>query len=521
MARDSREHRGPSRSPGCAAGAEEGAPHRVPAFSSRSGLGVWGYQRWAQTNAIRIARQWLDADRSTGPRSPSRTRSRPSPTCRLPWRLASELAWRKGNRAASSNTRRRPRSSAATRPTTCSRGPRPRFSSDDAAQAQEAETYLDPETARGSPRALRLAGEIARRGRRFADARDAFQAALQARMRGPAPRPWRSTRFRSGSSASRRARRPTDPGAGAPARQVGLRSRLGIEALRALLADAVAHRDREGMSPVGGEPEGEPTLHLGDIPVCLRRSRTSTPPRYKAMLAPLRTKPPRTQTQEAAQLLGWLTQIGQGDEAVRWGESLDPAVARRPPVAPGIAEALRATPLAELRPGSTRATGAGTSGFLGWAYGMAAARQAGRRAQGGFPSGGACTPTGARARPMRSSRATRCRLGLPQGGGRAPLGRRRPAGPGVPGARHPGPPLPGAARRAGPVPGVQPAERDAPGRPGHREQLCVLRGAHRPGKPDAHRAHRRGQLHPRARQRLSTAPRTRSCSSGRARHPGR
>jgi predicted Zn-dependent protease len=154
-------------------------------------------------------------------------------------------------------------------------------------------------------------------------------------------------------------------------------SNLGVEALRALLADAVAHRERGAATRFAESLRMHPRCTLGDIPVCLQALADSDPARYRAMLAPLEEQS-RSSPTKAALLLGWLTQIGQGAEAVRWGESLDPAGARKPPIAPGIAEALRSTQRwADLRDWVDRADWGQDLGFMGSAYGMLAARQLG------------------------------------------------------------------------------------------------------------------------------------------------
>jgi hypothetical protein len=124
-----------------------------------------------------------------------------------------------------------------------------------------------------------------------------------------------------------------------------------------------------------------PRFTLGDVPTCLQALADANPALYQTMLSQLEDKGRSSPTQ-AAQLLGWLTQIGHGAEAVRWGESLNPAATRRPPIALGIAEALRATRRwTELQAWMDAADWGHELASFGWAYQMLAARQLGDEAK--------------------------------------------------------------------------------------------------------------------------------------------
>jgi predicted Zn-dependent protease len=339
-------------------------------------VGAWGYRRWAQTHSIRIARQWLDANRLDRASPAVEDALATEPGLPASWRLASELAWRKGNWAASVGYARKAAVVGGYQADDVLAWAEASLLSDDADQAREAETHLDAKTARESPRALRLAGEIDRRGRRFAGARDRFEAALQADARAGARElavdevPLAIVSLQTGEAADRTrgqallARWAADPV-------------WGAEALRALIGDAEGHGDREAAARWAESLRAHPRCTLGDIPVCLRAIADFDPARYNSLLAPLEEKG-RSSPTEAAQVLGWLAQIGQGAEAVRWGESLDPAAAHRPPVAPGIAEALRATHRwADLQAWVDQGDWGPDLAFLQWAYGMVAARHLG------------------------------------------------------------------------------------------------------------------------------------------------
>jgi predicted Zn-dependent protease len=348
----------------------------LPSLIIAAGLGIWGYQSWARTNAVRIARQWLDAGRLDRASVAIQDALRNEPDMPASWRLASDLSWREGNRAASVDYAKRAAEVSRYQADYVLSWAEASILSDDAEQAQLAESYLDPATARSSARALRLEGEIARRGRRFAEARDHFQAALNEDTRAGAQSPAVDevplgiSCLQTGSADDRArgqallARWAPDPD-------------WGAEALRALLADAVANGERAATAKWAEALRMNPRFTLGDIPACLKALAAADPDRYQAMLAQIEEKGRSSPTQ-AAQLLGWLNQIGQSAEAVRWGESLDPAVAQRPPVAPGVAEALRSSRRwSDLRSWVDRGDWGKDVGFLGWAYGMVAARQLG------------------------------------------------------------------------------------------------------------------------------------------------
>src|SRR5580658_2618854 len=66
----------------------------LPALAVAAGLGIWGYQHWARSNAIRIAQQWLDAGRLDRAGTAIQDALRNEPDMPASWHLASELAWR-------------------------------------------------------------------------------------------------------------------------------------------------------------------------------------------------------------------------------------------------------------------------------------------------------------------------------------------------------------------------------------------------------------------------------------------
>jgi len=352
----------------------------VPALLVLSGLGVWGYQHWARTNAIRIARQWLDAGRLDRAGAAVQDALSAEPDLPVSWSLASELAWRKGNRPASVEYARKAAAVGNYQAADVLAWAEASVLADDMEQAGQAMGHIDAATAAESPRALRLSGEIARRGHQFEEARDRFQAAL---------------RLDAGAGAGPLATDEVPLGivclqTGSPVDRKRGQALLakwapdlnwGTEALRALLADAVAHGDRAATAHWAQALSQHPRCTLGDVPVCLKALADSDPAAFHSMLAALEEKS-APDPNKSAQLLGWLTEIDQGAEAVRWGESLEPSTSMKPPIAVGIAEALRATQRwADLQAWLDRGDWGRDLEFERWALGMVAARQLGDAAR--------------------------------------------------------------------------------------------------------------------------------------------
>jgi hypothetical protein len=348
----------------------------IPTFLIAVAAAFWGYHHWARNNSIRIARQWLEAGRLDRASVAVQDALTTEPEVPESWQLASELAWMEGNRTASVQYAKKAAEVGQFQSDPVLAWGEASILTDDEDQAREAESHLDPVFAKTSPRALRLAGEIARREHKYADARDQFLAALlEDTNAGVQPLavdevPLGIVCLQTGAPADR------SQGQGLLAKWAP-DPKWGAEALRALLADAVAHHDREATARWASELQVHPRYTLGDVPVCLQALAGADPARYQATLASLEEKSRSSPTQ-SAQLLGWLTQIGQAAEAVRWGSSLDPAAARKPPIAPGIAEAMRATQQwSDLAATVSQADWGPDLGFLGWAYGFVAASHLG------------------------------------------------------------------------------------------------------------------------------------------------
>jgi hypothetical protein len=345
-----------------------------------AGLGGWGYHRWARTNSVRIARQWLEAGRLDRAGTALQEAIASEPGLPETWRLASVLAWREGNRPASADFARKAAAAGQFQTEDVLAWSEAAILADDAEQAQAALAHLDPATLAASARGLRVAGDVARRGQDFAGARGQFENALRldaaagAKTLAPDEVPLGIVCLQTGVSADRtRGQELLSKWAADP--------QWGVDALRALLADATAHQARDDMARWAEALRLHPRCTLGDIPVCLRAFAEADPAKYRSILATLEERS-RATPGESAELLGWLVQIGQGAEALRWSRTLDPRLARTPPLAPAVAEALRATGRwQDLQDWVDHGEWGHDVGFLGSAYGFLAARRLGNGAK--------------------------------------------------------------------------------------------------------------------------------------------
>jgi len=345
----------------------------IPILALAAGLGVWGYERWARTNAIRIARQWLQAGRLDRASDAVRDALAAEPGLPDSWRVASELAWREGNKATAVDYAKKAAAVSRYQNEEVLAWAEAAILSDDLPGAQEALACLDPAAVARSARALRLKGEIARRQLRFGDARDDFRGALELDTKAGVP----SVAIDEVPLGISDLQEPGDAGRAdgqAILTKWAPDPDWGAAALRALLNDAVVHREAGPATRLAETLRAHPRCTLGDIPTCLQALQRFGPEHYEAALTALEKSSGANPT-AASQLLGWLNQIGQPAEAARWGATLDPAMARKPPVAQGIAEALRATGRwADLQDWTAHVDWGAEVAFLGYAYGLAAAR---------------------------------------------------------------------------------------------------------------------------------------------------
>lgn len=297
---------------------------------------AWGLPWWQQRNAVRNARSWLEAGRldNAGPAlrlALERAASNPES-----WALAAEYAGRVGNLTQALDYARHASELA----------PSDRaLRVDLAARAliagalDEASSVLAsiPAPERDSnARAHRIAGDLARRQGRLDNACDHFNAAI--RLEGHIPQNeiplaevWllstdANLRLRAQELLTRWAVHPE----------------VGPLALRALLSDALRQNDRSALARWAPVLRGHPRCTLGDIPLVLRSLSLANPAEFEATVANF-ARHYASDPASAAQLIGWLNEIGRHDSALAFAAPLNAEMRRTPPVAVVLCESLRAT----------------------------------------------------------------------------------------------------------------------------------------------------------------------------------
>ncbi len=159
----------------------------------------------------------------------------------------------------------------------------------------------------------------------------------------------------------------------------------GAQTLRTLLADALRHDDRAAMLKWADALRIRPDCTVGDMPNCLFALSKTDEAQFANALTSLEKSYATTNPSAAAELIGWLNQIGRYADASRWAQTLPREVAQHPPVAVAVAETLRLsgnwTELdAWTKDGDWKS---GNLEFLRWLYALEAARKLGQSAHAG------------------------------------------------------------------------------------------------------------------------------------------
>ncbi len=442
---------------------------------------LWVYPWWTRRNALSIARQWIAAGRLDYAAETVRQALADSPERPEVWRLAAEVARRRGKTLDAMDYSRHAASLAPDNTTFTLEWADDALLAERLDIAEKALAGLPAQVMAGSSLAQRIAGEIARRRILLTLAQSHFEAALH--LDGPVAIdevPLGAILIYARDPVARQR------GLGLLAKWTADRE-WGAAALRPLLGDAMDHDDRPAMLKWAEALRAHPRCSLADIPNCLLAISRADEAHFAAVLVILEKAGAATPSQ-AAQLIGWLNQIGRSAEAVRWLQTLPPDVTKKAPVVVVAAEALRRTSdWAALNAWVTEDEWGRDVEFLRLAYGMEATRQLGDNARADEfwrTLQGDAQTNGPHA------------LFVPAGRGPdPPVGRRGQAGRRARGARHAGAALPDAARRGGPVPRFPPPPYAARAgrfdrqqfrllRRGDRERLRVGRG-HRPRKPCA------------------------------------
>lgn len=327
------------------------------------------YPWWIERNAIRVAQQWLEAGQYRNAAEAAERASRVAPTRPEPWQVAAELARIGGQR---DKALRYSRHAASLAPQDVALGIGWAAAALNASNPDEAKAALDqqpPDAVAASPEAQRILGEIARQENRLTEARDRFAAALS--LEGPKAVnevPLALILLRSTVPAERQR------GLDLLAKWVA-DAEWGPAALRTLLADALQRNDRAAMLRWAEALRAHPRVTVNDMPTWLLALSRADEARYAAALAQLE-KDHAVSPSAAAQLLGWLNQIGRSADAVAWMSTLPAPAMRRTPLAALAAEALRATGAwDDLQAWTDGPSWDPEAEFLRWTYGLEAALQ--------------------------------------------------------------------------------------------------------------------------------------------------
>lgn len=335
-------------------------------------LRIWAYPAWVRHNAIAVARGWMEAGKWSHAAEAVHRATLLMPERPEPWQMAAELARLGGQKTLAVGYALRAARLAPEDPAYTLGWAQEALLANLPAEAARALATLPPEFAMTSAHALRLRGELARRNLRLDAALGYFEAASRVEGGGAINEVPLGLILLQSTDAALRQR-----GLTLLAKWTG-DAEWGPAALRTLLDDALIADDRTALRRWGDALLAHPRRTIGDMPRALGALARADEARYHAVLADLERDHAITPA-AAAQLLGWLTQIGRHADAVRWLQTLPTPALQTPPLAVLAAEALRAT--ADWPALAARLEGQnwGTEfEFLRWAYALQAARALGQ-----------------------------------------------------------------------------------------------------------------------------------------------
>lgn len=298
------------------------------------GVGWWLVPSWRERSAIRVARQWLAAGKLDRAGESVRDALARAPRRVEAWQVAAEYARVLGQKKTAAVYLKQ---AAALRPGDVDLALDWAAAAIVAGNFEEAESAikgLSIEARAHSGRAERLLGEIARSRGDVAAARVHFESAV--RLGGAVAEnqiPLAVVLLASVAENDRSEGRAVlerwrkDP-------------EWGIEALRALLADAVVRDDRAAMPLVATDLLAQHRRERADTFNSLLALAKADPAQFATALASVE-RAAEADAAEVAELVGWLSGTGHGAEAARWVESLPKKISAVPPVCVALAETLR------------------------------------------------------------------------------------------------------------------------------------------------------------------------------------
>jgi len=335
---------------------------------------VWVYPMWTKRNAISMARQWIGSGHLEFAAVAVQNAINTAPEKPETWHLAAELARLRGQRSEAVDHARHAAQLDPKSPLYALDWASMALQADMSGEADRALGSLSVEDATRSPYAQRLLGELARQKGQLTAAKNHFESAL--RLDGPV-----AIDEVPLGLVLLNATAPSE-------RQRGLDllekwtsdESWGATAARTLLADAMARGERPSMLRWAESLRANPRCTMGDMPNCLAALARADEQHFSNALASLE-KDHAVTPQAAAQLVGWLNQIGRSADAVAWMNTLPQEGLKHPPLSVVGAEALRQTAAWPELSEWTKKGDWGEVDFLRWAYGMQAARALGDKDQ--------------------------------------------------------------------------------------------------------------------------------------------
>ena len=338
---------------------------------------IWVYPWWARRNAVSMTKQWIAAGQLNYAAEALQKALDKSPQQPELWMLAAELARLNGQKTmeveyAHRAAQAQPANSKYTLEWAGAALRADQWDVAEQALASVSGTELDR-----SAYAQRLLGEMARRKFCIDVAVKHFEAALQLDGPGAINEVPLALCLITLRDASQRQR-----GLELLTKWVADRE-WGAGALRILLQDATSQSDRPAMAKWAEALRTHPRCTVGDMPNCLSALAKADEAGYAGAVVQLK-QAHLANPEAAAQLIGWLNQIGRSAEALRWMKTLPEADMQRPPLSVSKAESLRlAGDWTALRVWAAQGDWGESLNFLRWAYGMNAARSLGDEKQAG------------------------------------------------------------------------------------------------------------------------------------------
>ena len=336
---------------------------------------AWAYPWWLRRNALSIARQWIASGHLDYAADTMKQALANSPDRPEVWLLAAEVARLRHSPAEAMDYSRHAATLDPDNVEYILGWAEDALLAELPDAAERALATLPGGAMAGSSHAQRIAGEIARRRVELTSARLHFEAAL--RLDGPVAIdevPLGAILIYSRDPAERRhglallAKWAPDP-------------EWGATASRTLLGDALDHDDRAAMLKWGEILRAHPRCTLADIPNCLLALSRADEAKFAEVLAILEKKQ-GAEPSQAAQLVGWLNQIGRGAEAVQWVRGLPAELKAKAPLAVVAAESFRqVSDWAGLNAWVAGGDWGRDMEFMRLSYGMLASRQLGDAAR--------------------------------------------------------------------------------------------------------------------------------------------